>query len=120
MVEKKKPGRPRKKPEPVLSDKEYFQLEALNMKMQQLELEKKIKQLEAEVQRRDITIMNWNMKERQRLLKEKESEAVAVNVRIENIKITKGKAVSAITERLQLEDDNWSINPDTLEVIIDE
>lgn len=101
-----------------LLDQEYFQLEAHEWKKKELDLERQLVNMQREITKRDIAIMNLNIENQRRKLKELEDRATDYSLKIENVEVMKGKVTDSISSRLGIEDvKDWGYNPETLEII---
>jgi len=101
-----------------LLDSEYFQLEVHEWKKKELDLERQLVNMQREITKRDIAIMNLNIDNQRRKLKELEDRATEYSLKIENVEVMKGKVTDNISTRLGLVDiKDWGYNPETLEII---
>jgi len=99
-------------------DSEYFQLEVHEWKKKELDLERQLVNMQREITKRDIAIMNLNIDNQRRKLKELEDRATEYSLKIENVEVMKGKVTDNISTRLGLVDiKDWGYNPETLEII---
>jgi len=101
-----------------LLDSEYFQLEVHEWKKKELDLERQLVNMQREITKRDIAIMNLNIDNQRRRLKELEDRATEYSLKIENVEVMKGKVTDNISTRLGMVDiKDWGYNPETLEII---
>lgn len=101
----------------MLTHEEYFQLEAHEWKKKELEYEKQLLQLKKEIAKRDLTILQFNIDGLRRKAGELDDRILTLNVKIENVQVSKDKTSSKISERLGLETNDWGYDPTTLEII---
>lgn len=102
-----------------LTEAEYFRLEAHAWKKRELSLQRDLLNKDREIKKRDIAILNFNIENQRRRVKELEDEAASLSVKIENVSKGTEKVTAEISERLGIEDvTDWGYNPETLKIIL--
>ena len=102
-----------------LTEGEYFRLEAHTWKKRELSLQRDLLNKDKEIKKRDIAILNFNIENQRRRIKELEDEAATLSVKIENVSTGTEKVKSEISKRLEIEEvTDWGYDPETLKIIL--
>ena len=103
--------------EQVLTDREYFEIESHQQKIIELELRKTIKGLERQILQKNVIILKHQLDEQVRKQDMLIDDIQVLETKRLNTVTSKDKVTKAVSERLQLDTNDWGYNPETLEII---